>query len=107
MSKRELRVGERVRAFGVSCDDGHFWSLDGTVESLNPPGPMIYVKCDGAFPRDSILVHQKQCRRLIRRERRRIWVNPGAVFSVATEMACRPVEGWTEYREVPKKGGAS
>lgn len=62
----QFKVGDRVRIYGFHIDDaGHV--MDRTIDEVCDNG---LLGTDGGE-----YVHPKQCRRLVKRERRRVWVN--------------------------------
>ena len=65
---KELNIGQRV---SVTLEDGDIYR--GVVHRIMPYGNLM-LKTDDApimFP----VVHPKQCRRLIARKRRRVWIH--------------------------------
>jgi hypothetical protein len=73
MSK--FKVGDRVRVYGgTNPDEGEFF--DGTVRQIE--GRWLVVKDD----RNGEVVssfHVKQCRKLVRKERRRVWIRESII----------------------------
>lgn len=66
MSK--FKVGTRVSMYhGEERETG-------TIKQINENGS-LYIQVDGQDPRDESLYHQKQCRLLKKKERRRFWIN--------------------------------
>lgn len=52
------------------------------------------------------LVHQKQCRRLVKKKRRTIWVNPKILEGIpdaVLDVERVSKDGYVEFREVKKK----
>lgn len=91
-AKRPLQVGDRV-AFYTQ----HGRTV-GTVERVG----VFKLKVSGDNGGTLFDVHPKQCRRLVKRERHRLWINPSVALN-RDWIAPEPVEGWVEYVEVRRK----
>lgn len=102
MPKRPFEVGDRVAAYNCTKRyEGVVWSID------NRRWPTTLV----IETRDDVLsFHPKQCRRLVRKERRRVWVNmdhwdyykaDNPAHAYLEEPQDTP--GWVEFIEVKKK----
>lgn len=78
---KALKAGDRVRAFGISGQGAWHSQLDGTVRVVQDDPPRIHFDSDidiGPGRVERFVAMPQQCRRLIRRERRRWegeWVN--------------------------------
>jgi hypothetical protein len=77
--KREFKVGDKVKCFGPSVGHIHEGreSITGVVSSINPEGysGFLQVEIDCA----SVRFHHKQCRRLVPKKRREIFINEYAI----------------------------
>lgn len=120
MTKRELEVGDRVSVVGASANGcgTAYMPLPGIVKALGGPSirDMVYVTMDsrGEDDQREYLVHRRQCRRLIPKARKTVWVNeytngPGSAFN-SKEVAADAASGSAlriavEYREVKKGDG--
>ena len=104
--KRPFQVGERVRVYVVFGNVP--FSGSGKVETVDQPENTVWVLLDDGTSSGSILVHHKQCRRLVKRKRRSVWVDKewldGKTVSCSVEFK-RPtkhLEDYVEFREVAK-----
>lgn len=70
MSESKFKVGDRVRVYGHS--DCARESFGGVVKEIH--GAWLKVYSDGG---SLVAAHPKQCRKLVKKERRRVWVNRG------------------------------
>lgn len=73
--KTQFQPGERVNVYGAS-QDGQLTCVEakaGTVEAFSPNGLYVRVRFGMAHAKD---FHVKQCRRLVRKPRREMWINP-------------------------------
>jgi hypothetical protein len=102
--KRPFVVGDKVRKFGVSGQATSF-HVDGFIKRIYLDGT-IELDCGNPLARE--IAHPKQCCRLVRKERRRVWVTYYNGLKVSHEP---PLWGmgddgkeilWTEYIEVRK-----
>lgn len=78
--KTPFAVGDRVRVYGVSrkCGGDLVESHTGTVRFL------WETECEVEGPdRTLSIAHYKQCRRLIKRPRRRVWITENALNRLA------------------------
>jgi hypothetical protein len=109
---REFKVGDRVRYYGVYNDDVEVSAA--TVLEVREDG-MVYVQLDKpAEPIEGVAVqwaHPKQVRRLVKRERRRLWIRkkdwaPSANINL-NALTFRPVfsplDQYLEFVEVRRK----
>lgn len=72
----KLKPGDRVRVYGTGFRNGEAFGTSASVHNgivRNIHGVFISVTLSS---RDWICVHPKQCRKLVRKERRRIFVYP-------------------------------
>jgi hypothetical protein len=100
----KFKVGDRVRIYGANTQDG---TITGTVVELRPDD-WILVKYDGGMPSGMHKSHHpKQCRRLVKKERRRVRLHyRGSAVSVSW---CWPThdpsncDGCFEFIEVRRK----
>lgn len=76
--KRAFQVGDRVRVYGPYGQG----SVDtGRVQELIGEG-LLKLKLDSdGYP----VVHPKQCRRLVKRERRRVWITERKLLELAID----------------------
>lgn len=105
----EFKVGDRVRVYEISD-----WK--GRVVMIGQQGE-LYIKPDGFNrPADSVPYHPKQCRKLVKKSRRRIWIpriwsshdlrmvqttRAGWLFDQPSRMS---KSDWIEFAEIrPKK----
>lgn len=66
-----MTVNQRVRVYATLC--GVVAETKGAVIAIREDG-MLHVRLDG--PEKKVIVaHPKQCRKLNRRERRRVWIS--------------------------------
>lgn len=104
--KKPFRVGDRVRVY----EGGH--SRDGIVtepiEGQHPNGSIWVAFFSPFYGRNAQACSPEQCRRLVKKKRERIWVEPGRVFA-QTEAAYNlkhisfsRVHGWDEYIKVKR-----
>jgi hypothetical protein len=100
--KHSISVGDRVRVYGFDDAEG-LWDGDkATVTCINES--TIEVKGDHeTLP---AFVHPKQCRRLKKRERRRVWVKMSKndkgqwCAREVTALVPQTEPGWVEFIEV-------
>ena len=69
-----FKVGDRVRVYGLYCE-----VINGTVESLGNPQIFVRADSDGKI----YSPYPQQCRRLVKKERRRVWVVSWAFKNLA------------------------
>lgn len=102
---KKLKVGDRVAYYDSGFRD------TGTIGACEPATSRVRIDPSGGW------VHPKQCRRLIRKERRHVWVNPnptsqGDLWRVHPGnnfvSPSKPNDGWIEFVEVrrPKRDKA-
>jgi hypothetical protein len=106
--KKPLQVGDRVSVAGATHNGSatFYEPARGRVSHLNPiptAKGMVQVTMDGES--EIYVVHRHQCRRLVKRERRRVWVFISAAGEVGPVMHTAPMvsQGWAEFIEVKKK----
>lgn len=105
--KNPLRVGDRVRVYKIDPSSGTAVFDDGVITHLDDY--RAWVRCK-TWPHD--VYFRGQCRRLVKQERRSVWVRPYALNPRKNDgenfMNLRPVnpENYIEFREVlkPRKG---
>lgn len=110
----KFAIGDRVAVYGgIPSGPDITWDLDGqrgTVVGLNSayPSQMLCVKFDRPLPDGSTGLwsfHPKQCRKLVKKPRRRVWVH---FLKFGTRVYHdTPQEGAVEFVEVKKKNGAN
>lgn len=99
---KDPKVGERVMVY-----QGRL-SFKAEIRGIFESG-LLHIKADDEHNRDSGVVHPNQCRRLKKKERRRIWVKYNANGFVnrnfVASEARPPLEefNWVEFIEVKKK----
>lgn len=82
----KFKVGDRVRVYQCEVKD------TGTISDISEDGLIKVVSKEVTY-----IVHYKQCRRLIKKKRREIWISPiPELFSYLPT----PTEGWIKFREV-------
>lgn len=107
MRPPKFKAGDRVKLIGYSesgyCVDGlksDVTGIDGKLVCVRTPDDRCFV------------VTESQCRRLRKRERRRVWLKfdakPIEVSFTCPESAgwAQPLDKWREFREVAKRKGA-
>lgn len=105
---KELKVGDRVVAY---CGKDRFI---GKIDKVYPDDLLcVWARSDsGMYVHRSIYVHPKQCRRLVKKERRKIFVLPDIVgnhsdniikFSDCWITRTRSNQDQIEFIEVVKK----
>lgn len=95
----KFQVGDRVRVY-----HGHK-SFKGTIKDIhNGGGGLLYVMEDGfySYPEDAPF-SPKQCRKLVKKERRRVWIS--YLGKSMNEVVTIPQKGphWVEFVEVKRK----
>lgn len=108
--KEPFKVGDRVRVYGsvvVQTYSGDSQEIKplvcnlATVQEVWSRELMLHQE-NSAF---RIFAHPKQCRRLVKKKRRRLWLGgTGAEDSVPRLVACSlvPRDGFVEFVEVKK-----
>jgi hypothetical protein len=99
--KSPFQVGDRVRVYGIVVrmfGAGEAIKKVATVTSVDDE---LLILDDGG---DAFYAHPKQCRRLVKKERRRYWLNPNisAHYDGTFWIDNKPHEGWIEFVEVKK-----
>lgn len=89
----QFKVGDRVAVY--ECFARHVGIITGMTKKTS-----FYVRLDGFD--DGCAYHPKQCRRLVKKKRRSVWVKPESYDG--TGLHCVPWEcdGWIEFSEVKK-----
>lgn len=97
--KKPFKIGEIVFVY----DNGDRFKA--TIKEVMPSNRIVVETCNGLKAR--LLILPQQCRRLVKKERRRFWIKDLPIFGmdfancVVTE---RPgADGWIEVIEVKKK----
>jgi hypothetical protein len=106
----KFKVGDRVSVYGHSKKGCKLNGFYGQVRAVDQPGTgwlEVYWDCDDWEPRVE-WVHEKQCRRLKKKERRRCWLNPalfgfGAIPADEVGFSVTPAKGFYEFIEVKRK----
>jgi predicted RNA-binding Zn-ribbon protein involved in translation (DUF1610 family) len=108
--KTPFKPGDRVAVY-TGTESAAGWRITGTVAKFPiPECPGVMVDRDDGRRQT---YHPKQCRRLVKRERRRVWChylqapnesNIGRCFIRPTEDPYN-VDEWIEFVEVPRKAG--
>jgi hypothetical protein len=107
--KRPFETGDRVNVYGgpnPGWGVGGAWL--GTVYDLAVKtnwGNGISVKSD--YDGCGYVVHPKQCYRLVKKPKRRVWVNPKVFIpghAPIEQCLCLSENDWPEFIEVKKKG---
>lgn len=104
-------IEDRVRCYGIGTTGGHWISkMEGTISGLNPNGT-LRVTLDRNY--GIVMAHPKQCRRIFKRYKRRVWVAmtgpaPHNVFAslegAETAVRCSsPLREIVEFVEVFRK----
>lgn len=97
MSK--FKVGDRVAVYSGSLYSGHA----GEIICVLQTGELSVDVGD----LDYLIVRPQQCRKLVKKKRRRVSVNPAFINAVSestlTIWRPYPVPGWIEFVEVRKK----
>lgn len=76
--KRPFQKGDRVRVYASVYEE--LLETVGTIERILENG-MVYVEFDkvSEIGNASCWAHPRQCRRLVKKERRRVWIPEGAL----------------------------
>lgn len=103
---KNYKVGDRVKIYGCifrSSDESlHHITVDGLTGEIKEICLSGYITVKTNFD-ETFLAHPKQCRKLVKKERRRIWVSPDYEFLGPDNTSLIPKEGWLEFVEVKKK----
>lgn len=104
MSK--LKVGDRVAAYIGGTVDHQPHRVIAEIEEVDihhPKGMVRIIYGKGTDEWGRWVVHPKQCRKLIRREPRRVWIfeSPGLDNNISWTPPPNP-SGWIEFQEVRK-----
>lgn len=109
----KFKVGDRVRIYGPGWNHPSYKipRLDNLEKSW--VGIVTEIRSDlvevkSIYDGFCYAIHYKQCRRLIPKKRRSVWVDFNHRFpyhsgSFKYDCCDYPIEGWTEFREVVKK----
>ena len=104
--KYEPKVGDVVRLVGYGCSDQYPVCVEGEraeVVQLTPKGDTIFIKLADAD--DKIEVYPSQCRKIVVKKRRTLWIKTlpfrsGNMFTVSDH----PVNAdYVEFVEVRKR----
>ncbi len=111
--REPLKVGDRVRVYGHVARNGkplvghiHEKPVDVSEKFRGDNYVLIY---DEEYPDSGYYAHPKQCRRLVKKERRRVWVERGSFRGDTYEIgngryqpvvSLKPVPEWVEFIEV-------
>lgn len=70
-----FKAGDRVNVYGFTYDGTSClgWAGEVTHAVGEIGGPLLHVRLDGRTAIEG--VHPKQCRKLVKKERRRIWID--------------------------------
>lgn len=88
----KFKVGDRVRAYSGGLAKGYF---DARVTQITSEGLLILDEY-GVY-------HPKQCRRLVKTQRRRAWLLKSCLSNQAIFEPPNFPENWIEFVEVRKK----
>jgi hypothetical protein len=122
---KPFKIGDRVAVYG-KVGERQLYRQTGTIcdpyDGVNYNNELLTVFFDFDLKTQQCpkqeLVHPKQCRRLIKKERKRIWVKPApAVIDIVglnstaviqstesiRQASSTPKKGWIEFIEVKKK----
>lgn len=105
----KFEVGNRVKVYGhIPTIGGFSYGAVGTVTKVGPCATKVTVDC--GFAQGHIEVHVKQCRKLVKKERRRVWVHERALnhdqpsnYVIANPNSDLLGGGYIEFIEVKKK----
>jgi len=108
--KKPLAVGDKVRISGWGDYHGRSYNLDmmlGVIDTF-AGGNRFNVRCDTPNAVTNIFtVFFSQCRKIVKKERRRIWIRELALLSspdrVAATIFNQPQIGFLEFIQVKKK----
>lgn len=111
--KTPLKVGDRVRVYGKPGPDGGCW--EAKVVACRVVAPWgVGMDVRSTYDDETYTVHPKQCRRLIKKPRRRVWLNENALrtdrnneggWSVCFEKPKVYLSDWVEFIEARKPKG--
>lgn len=107
----KFKVGDRVAVYGSSRGDALFSEGARAVIVAGPDSESFLEIQFEAGAREKGLVHPKQCRRLVKKERRCIWVDEPNLRDLAKTkggqrevfISTRPMPRAVEFVEVKKK----
>ena len=98
--KKPFQVGERVRVFSASSR-GNERQLDGIITKIPDIGCYaIEVKVRMGGDYEVIQASRKQCRRLVKKPKRRLWIRPLTDLLNSEDVSLFPKEGWEEWKPV-------
>lgn len=92
-----FRIGDRVAVYVGGCEGVPAAKRLGTITSVDITSPQVKVQYDDSGA--TWWAHGKQCRRLIKKERRRVWIMPHTL-KVEAGICEKPIDGWVEFVEV-------
>lgn len=101
----KFKIGDSVAVY--SHELGRAVGRVVNIQPLKPPWVSV------CFDTHTSVVHPKQCRKLVKKERKRIWINlngcekqigfPDATFAPTATFQDYSCNGWIEFVEVKKK----
>jgi len=104
--RKPLAVGDRVAVYWY---DGRFTGEIDRISNEGSTGPRYFIQFDTGLAK---WAHVKQCRRLVKRERRRVWISESNLGNLAVHSQGHSVVVWkdkpmlddaVEFREVRKE----
>lgn len=108
MSKAPFNVGDRVMVYGSAQVGDQINGMAAVIANFCDDPEWMNVNIAGQRP--LITVHRKQCRRLVKKERKRVWIHANAAsqnrvtddgWSVFLEYpVCAAAGPWIEFIEV-------
>lgn len=105
MSK--FKVGDRVAVYGnIRNSSGYYVrGAYASVHAITAADEIEIIPDDNSYPERRFTVHPKQCRRLVKKERRRVWVSLGSLYRSGDSMPVffEQQAGCREFIEVRKK----
>lgn len=96
----KFKVGDRVAVYPKA-----FERMTGIIDSTHITDyTFMVVKLDERYGSDVYTYHPKQCRRLVKKPRRRVWIfNPDAFDAgYVSDVSKKPLEGYVEFIEALK-----
>lgn len=110
--KKPFEVGERVAVYeNASRWVGSIEADKGTVRGTFLPDGVFWVRCDPSENEGApnlLAANAKQCRRLVKKKRRRVWIPQHCIderYDVMRVYQVRPAEISREPWEKPKDDG--
>jgi hypothetical protein len=108
----ELKVGDSVAVYGIclvpSAGRSSGTVMDRWVGTVHRIHQGIGIEVRSHEDECVYSVHPKQCRRLVKRQKRRIWIHPDIMIRSGNEMYGRPIsdeptKGFVEFVETREK----